>query len=298
MRSLRRVVQALAIAVVAIAALLVTLGVHGYGLMFGVEHRDLLPLRVRPHASLVARGRHLAEITCVDCHSARHELPLAGSRQNFLHEPGGPDFGVVVAPNVTPGARIARASDAEVGRAIREGIGFDHRPLIIMPSGDYRSLSDRDLAALVAYLRSQPAVADTPSVRRFTPLAFLVLGAQAFETSLQRPVTRPVPALAEAPTPQYGEYVVKILGCATCHGADFHGGRSPLLPRGPDLGPIVAERSVEPFAQALREGVGRGGRALDPRQMPWTTFRRLTDVEVRAAFLYLRNQTGSARPGP
>jgi hypothetical protein len=46
-----------------------------------------------------------------------------------------------------------------LGRAIREGIGHDGRPLLpIMPYDAFQNLSDEDLAAIVVYLRSIPPV--------------------------------------------------------------------------------------------------------------------------------------------
>jgi len=210
MSPMPRIARAFAIVLLALAALVLTLGVHGYGLLQGAEDREVLPLRVRPDPALAARGRHLAELSCAQCHSPDGSLPLAGGRSNFLHDPGGPDFGTLTAPNLTPASRLAHVTDPALARAIREGIGFDRRPMLVMPSGDFRGLSDRDLSALVSYLRAQPAVADTPVARRISALAYLVLGMQALETSLQRPVTKPVPAGSPAETfrPLTGQYPV------------------------------------------------------------------------------------------
>lgn len=285
------------LAVLGLGALLVVLGIHGYGLATGTVDRPVLPLRVRPDPGLRERGRHLAQLSCVGCHSANDSIPLAGGTINFLHLPGAPALGELVGPNLTPGGNLARYSDAELGRAIREGLARDHRPMLIMPSSDFRGLSDRDLAALIAFLRAQPAIERATPARRLSPLAYLLLGAQAFETSLQRPVTKPVPAVPERPTPAYGEYLTAYLGCADCHGADFRGGRSPLSPRGPDLLPIVAHAPAASFERALTEGVGSGGKALDPTQMPWPVLHRLSATEVAAVYQFLRRQTGAVRPG-
>ena len=42
--------------------------------------------------------------------------------------------------------------------AIREGMDKSGRGLLIMPSDEYKRLSDQDVQAVVAYLRSQPSV--------------------------------------------------------------------------------------------------------------------------------------------
>jgi mono/diheme cytochrome c family protein len=294
---IQRLLQALGLVVLAVGALLAVLAIHGYGLANGQEDRPLLALRVRPDPALRERGRHLAELACAGCHGANDSLPLAGGAANFLHEPGSPALGMLAAPNLTPGGALDRYSDAELGRAIREGLDARRRPMLVMPSNDFRPLSDRDLAALIAYLRSQPAVARATPPRRLSLPAYLLLGMQAIETSLQRPVVQPVAAVPEGPTPVYGEYLTGVLGCADCHGTDFRGGRNPLAPRGPDLQPSLASPTPERFERALREGVASGDRRLDPALMPWTVYRRLSDTEVAAIHQYLRRQSGVLRPG-
>ena len=297
MSPIRRLIQALGLVVLALGVLILGLGIRGMRRVHGTDPRPLLPLRVRADAGLGKRGRHLAQLSCVGCHSANDSLPLAGGDINFLHEPGSPALGDLVAPNLTPGGRIARYTDAELGRAIREGLDRERRPMLGMPSSDFHALSDRDLAALIAGLRGQPAIDRTTSARRLTPLAYLLLGAQALETSRQRPITGPAAAPPEGPTPAYGAYLTAFLGCADCHGADFRGGRNPLSPRGPDLLPIVTHAPQESFQRALQEGVGTSGKALNPTLMPWPVFLRLSALEVAAVYQFLRRQTGAVRPG-
>ncbi len=293
---LRPAVRALAIALAALAALVLTLVAHGYSVANGSEPRRLLPLRVPPDPALIERGRHLAEIGCAGCHSPANSLPLAGGVTNFLDLPGGPRLGRLYAPNLTPGGRLPRYDDAELGRAIREGLDLERRPFLVMPSNAWRGLSDRDLAALIAWLRSQPAIGSPTPPRRIATLAYLILGTHAFETSRQRPVGRPVPDVPESSRVEYGEYLTRLLGCAGCHGANFRGGRDPFAPRGPDLVAVVTRHPVEAFGRALREGQGTDGHSLDPVRMPWVPWRRLTDLEVRAVYEYLREQASAPRP--
>ena len=65
------------------------------------------------------------------------------------------------APNITPDrdTGIGKWTDAQLVKAIREGVRPD-KSLIgpPMPIEFYRHLSDADLAAIIAYLRAQPAV--------------------------------------------------------------------------------------------------------------------------------------------
>jgi mono/diheme cytochrome c family protein len=126
------------------------------------------------------RGRHLAVALghCV----RRHGENLAGGRP-FVR-----DGVTIVAANLTPGAGgIAALSDAEVRRAIREGVRPDGTPLRVMPR-QYTVMTDAGVTALVAYLRSLPPVDN---------------GAPAAATSsaLQPPVMRVDPPPNGGPSP-------------------------------------------------------------------------------------------------
>jgi hypothetical protein len=69
--------------------------------------------------------------------------------------------GRIVAPNLTPDPETGAGSWTadQLARAIREGVGHDGRALFpIMPYQHYRDMSDEDLASVVVYLRSLPAV--------------------------------------------------------------------------------------------------------------------------------------------
>ena len=91
-----------------------------------------------------------------------------------------------------------------------------------MPSQAYRNLSDADVQALVAYLRSQPAVDNPQPARNLNVLAALFLGAGMFPPSAQAPVGS-VTAPPAGATAEYGEYLVPIGGCADCHGVKLDG---------------------------------------------------------------------------
>ena len=72
------------------------------------------------------------------------------------------DFpGKLCVPNITSHATagIGEWTDGEILRAIREGIGRDGRALFpMMPYTEYRKMSDEDAHAVVAYLRTLPAI--------------------------------------------------------------------------------------------------------------------------------------------
>ncbi|MEO0323109.1 MAG: hypothetical protein AAF447_09140 [Myxococcota bacterium] len=90
-----------------------------------------------------------------------------GSDEEGLTGPG---------PNLTPGegSAVARYTTADWDRAVRRVILPGGRPSV-MPSEDYRRMSNRELSDIVAYLRSAPAV-DAEIVRpRFGPLGKVLL---------------------------------------------------------------------------------------------------------------------------
>ena len=99
-----------------------------------------------PTAAQLADGpRQLHVLGCHTCHGDG----LQG--EVFLDEPG---VATVYAPNLTLVA--AKATDAQLDQAIRQGIGHDGRPLLIMPSEGYQFLTDAEAAALIAAIRATP----------------------------------------------------------------------------------------------------------------------------------------------
>src|SRR5216110_697497 len=74
-------------------------------------------------------------------------------------EQGAP--GKICFPNLTPDPEtgLGAWTDGEILRAIREGVSRDGRALFpMMPYTEFRALSDEDTRAIVAYLRTMPAV--------------------------------------------------------------------------------------------------------------------------------------------
>ncbi len=110
-------------------------------------------------ADLVKRGDYLVNgiMTCGNCHSPKGP-PAATAGKDFS---GGlswdePPF-KVTAPNITPDKEtgIGKWTDAEIKTVLRTGI----RPngvhvAMIMPTGFYHIMTDRDVDAVVAYLRT------------------------------------------------------------------------------------------------------------------------------------------------
>ena len=71
----------------------------------------------------------------------------------------------LVAPNITPDSETGagRWTDDQLVRAIRQGVSHDGRRLsVVMPYPTLSRLTDEDVHAIVAYLRSLPPVKNAP----------------------------------------------------------------------------------------------------------------------------------------
>jgi mono/diheme cytochrome c family protein len=118
---------------------------------------------------LVTRGVYLATVMdCAGCHMPRgsdgvplFNAGLSGGTVGFEI----PGMGIFWAPNLTPSDTGLRSwMDAEIAEAITAGQHPDGRTLApVMPWPAYAALTDEDVAALVAYLRSLPPI-DSPRI--------------------------------------------------------------------------------------------------------------------------------------
>jgi mono/diheme cytochrome c family protein len=111
--------------------------------------------------TLVERGAYLVTTigACGNCHTPRdktgHAIPGMALAGGFEFDDG--PIGHVVGPNITPDPEtgIGKWTEAQIVTALRDGKRPDDT--IIgppMPIPAYRQLSDRDAAAIAAYLRS------------------------------------------------------------------------------------------------------------------------------------------------
>jgi mono/diheme cytochrome c family protein len=241
----------------------------------------------------IAAGERYAHI-CTECHSSRDSLPLDGGQENFLADT--PMGGVLYAPNLTPGGPLKDWTDGEILRAIREGVDKDGRPLVIMPSSIFHNLSDADALALVAYLRSQPAVDRPLPKRNLSPLAAIFIAMDSSIVSAQAPIVAPITTPPPG-TLAYGEYLVSSSGCRECHGADLSGMVGDnSLPPGPNLTVLVPKWSEQDFLAVFNTGLDPQGKAISA-DMPWKSYRQMyTDEQLKDLYHYLHELAPLASP--
>ncbi len=277
--------------VLLILCLLVVAAVAFVAIRFNVMAQQLRPLpdftiTAEVKAADPALGKRIYAVRagCVDCHGEN----LAGA---VVMENGA--MGSVHGANITPFA-LKDWTDEEIAKAIRYGIRPDGRSLEFMPSFDFTGLSKGDVAALVAYIRSVPAV-DVPShTNSFGPVAktLAVLGKMPvmFSAASIDPKLGFAEKPTEAATVEFGDYLAS--SCKGCHGPTLEGGRipggDPSWPPAPNirLGTNPVWTAVS-FASMIRTGVSpiTGNKIRPP--MPTHLLQHLNPVEIEALWKYL-----------
>jgi mono/diheme cytochrome c family protein len=240
-------------------------------------------IKVQGTPEQIARGRHLASAFCIDCHSTNADFPMTGGRD--LAKDLAMPLGQFMSANLTPAGPLKDWTDGEIFRVLREGVDKDGQKLIVMPTTNARYMSDEDIKAVIAFLRSQEPVQSEghSPLDRPNLLAFVLAAAKMVP---EKPaVAGPIMAPKIAPTSEYGQFMVSFLDCKDCHGEDLAGGTSKLLPNGPSLR-VVKGWTKEQFITTLRTGIDPGGNELKP-PMPWKASGRLDDVELSALYEYL-----------
>ncbi|HEX6316809.1 MAG TPA: cytochrome c [Gemmatimonadaceae bacterium] len=245
------------------------------------------PVAARTDSASLARGEHLFQtISCTLCHG--EDGGGAIMQQDRL-------IGTMAGPNLTRGrgGSGAQRSDEDWVRAIRRGVRHDGTSLIVMPSEVFVRLADDDLASMLGYMRQLPPVDREVPRTGFGPLGRALLAAGKLNI-LVAPKTPDYDAPASPPpegTVEYGRYLADVSGCHGCHGYGLSGGRvagPPGLPPASNLTPTgIGQWTETDFTRAIRDGTRPDGARLD-EFMPWRTFRKMSDQDLHALWLYLQ----------
>ena len=166
------------------------------------------PEAIKPDPKVVERGAYIAKAgACVVCHTAIGPTgpDMANAFAGGLEMPD--PAGTWRTPNITQdkGTGIGGWTDEQIGRSIREGVRPDNSQLYaIMPYMNYNRLSDDDTKALVAFLRTVPAVQKVVA-----PNKDLKMG--------KPPAPKPAGTADAADGPGHGEYMASVMLCNHCH---------------------------------------------------------------------------------
>lgn len=175
---------------------------------------ELAAAEAPPGGDLVARGKYVfgAAGGC-GCHTEKDRPVNSGGRKY-----DGP-FGTVYSANITPDRQtgIGGWTDDQIITAIRLGRRPNGERLVpVHPYPVFNGMAEEDLRALVAFLRSIPAVNRATQPKRISvPLfesVFLPAWLAAFAPRETPPPTAPTSGLAR------GEYLVRAVShCGECH---------------------------------------------------------------------------------
>jgi mono/diheme cytochrome c family protein len=257
---------------------------------------------VRAQSDLVKRGDYLVNgiLTCGNCHTPKgpngDNMAMAFSGGLSWDEP---PF-KVTAPNITQDKEtgIGAYTDAELKEMLRKGVKRNGvRVAMVMPSGFYEIMTDRDLDAVIAYLHTITPIKNTVP----DPVYKMAQG-------------HPIPPGGDKPFTEAvltdklkkGFYLVTIAHCMECHtpmgphGREFAtrlgaGGFEFPGPWGVSISRNITsskEKGIgawtdDEIERAITQGISRDGSALKP-PMGYHYYATVSADDLDAVVAYLR----------
>jgi mono/diheme cytochrome c family protein len=254
--------------------------------------------------SSLQRGDYLvnAVMACDGCHTPRDssgfvmEKRFSGGSQTW----DVPEY-TVKGSNITPDpdTGIGRWSENDIKISLTEGLRPYGMPLAPqMPFTFYKIMTPGDLDAVVAYLRSIPAVRNAvqPPVYRATPKLEVIPGADKpiDESALRDPIRR-------------GFYLATLAHCMECHSRrpdgqqDFSnwfgkGGHEMTGPWGKAVVPNITSHATKGIGswsdaeikRSLTHGVARDGRPFKLPMARQIYFSKMDQTDIDAMVAWLR----------
>ena len=251
---------------------------------------------------LVKRGDYLVNgiLTCGNCHTPKG--PTGDIMEKAFS--GGlswdePPF-KVTAPNITQDKEtgIGSWTDSQIKTAMRKGVRPNGTPLaMIMPSDFYEIMTERDLDAVVAYLRTLKPIKNTvpDPIYKMQQVHHPFAGGE-----------KPYTEAMMSDKLKKGFYLATIAHCMECH--------TPMGPRGRDFanklgtggfefpGPwgVSVSRNITSsktkgiggwtdaeIKRAITTGMSKDGSKLKP-PMAYHSYAKLTAADLDAVVAYLR----------
>ena len=267
----------------------------------------LTPGHAQDAADLLERGRYVFALAggC-GCHTAEGGPVNAGGRP--LSTPYGTFYGTNITPD--PDHGIGAWSDQQIIDSIRLGVRPDGSVMSpVMPYPALSGMSDADVGALVAYLRSLTPVAQANTPHRLS-LPFVGLAMRAWRWLFFEPVQ----AAAQAPQSgiERGAYISQhVAHCQECHtprrwsGTLDHSRHMAGNPDGidgelapnitPDVKTGIGEWSEDDMVTLLRSGFlpdfdnVQGLMALVIEGVPEGGYKDMTDADAQAVARYFKS---------
>ncbi len=268
---------------------------------------------------VVARGSYLANNVagCMDCHSKRDFTKYSGPIIPGTEGGGGEVFdhnmldaipGTLYAKNITPDNEtgIGTWTDDDILKAITQGINKKGDTLFpIMPYVNLNRMAKEDLLSIIAYLRTlKPIKNNVPARQLMIPISMAYPG-PALQASVDNNIRPP-----ESDRVKYGEYLITMADCATCHTQfvkgqmDFSkmyaGGNTFNLPTykvntaniTPDsatgIGTWTEERFLNKFIPYREEKAYNFVVGKENTIMPLAFYAGMKDDDLKAIYAYLQ----------
>ena len=298
-----------------LVVLLLVVAACGYGyLLFAFPKVPAAPtVTFDASPERLARGEYLAEhvVGCTTCHTERDWTKYSGPAKRELLGAGNEPFdlgpaGFLYSKNITP-AGIGSWSDGELLRAVTQGVSKDGTPLFpLMPYPHFGAMSEDDVHAVLAYVRSWKAIEGVAPERRLGfPLNLIVRTMPGPNTYQSRP--SPDDKLA------YGKYLTRSALCSDCHtpidergtplpGMDFAGGmefretgytvRAANITPDADTG--IGSWTEQQFVDKFKGFESPNDATLSESErrqntvMPLTAYAGMTREDLSAIYTYLR----------
>ncbi|NIE65900.1 cytochrome c [Burkholderia sp. Ax-1719] len=253
-------------------------------------------------AAQIKHGEYLARAAdCIACHTSNKAQPYAGGVPFAL------PFGTIYSTNITPDPvhGIGKLSDADFISAVREGKSKDGKRLYpAMPYTSYTQLTDSDILAIRAYLRTVKPVAQ-PAPTNTLAFPFNQRWAMVFWNLFNFKSQRFQPDATKSVEWNRGAYLVGALAhCQECHTPrNFMQGLSDKALAGAQLGNWTAYNitsdkisgiggwSDAELMAYLRSGAANGkANAAGPMaEVVENSTRFLSDGDLKAMVTFLRD---------
>jgi len=209
------------------------------------DHPALPTIHASTGPTAVARGERLARLYgCTGCHA--DTLQGQEWQTDFL-------TGRLYTANLT--RAMPHYSDAELARAIREGVKPDGSALWGMPSESWIATTDAEMADLLAWLRTHPPKGESTPTPTLGPLSRLKLVLGHMKSSHGYVVeSRALPSFDAGPQFARGRHLAATV-CSECHRSNLKGDPGWT----PDL-TIAAAYDRPLFIRLMRTGIGMDGK--------------------------------------
>ena len=262
----------------------------------------------------IEHGKYLAQsvLVCMDCHSTRDWSKYSGPLVPNTLGLGGEVFsaadgfpGDFSAKNLTP-SHLKDWSDGEILRAMAAGVNKKGQALFpVMPWHNYGKMDKSDMLAVIAYLRTLPALENNsiPESKAKFPFSLIL------KTLPHDPQYKARPKNTD--TLAYGEYLTTAASCNDCHtqqnkgkpleGMGFAGGFKFNLKSGgkavsanitPDKNTGIGNWTSQQFIgrfKAYNAKMPDVQKNQPNTVMPWTMYASMTDEDLNAIYVYLKS---------